>query len=71
MSTQNEIAKKTKHHIKRHKKKYVAGTTVALIITLLELYPLIRQAISTGDTAPIAEFGKSKLLELQDAGIIE
>lgn len=50
------------------KKAGIAAIVVAVIIALLEAYPHILTAIHGGDTKPLAEFGKSKLIELQDAG---
>jgi hypothetical protein len=55
---------------KRSKKKKagIAAIIVAVAIALLEAYPHILTAIHGGDTKPLAEFGKTKLYELQDAG---
>lgn len=61
---------KAKRHVRKHKKKYGAAAVVAALIALLELVPHVRHFIVTGDTKPLAEFGKTKLIELQDAGII-
>ena len=68
--TETDKPNKAKHHIKKHKKKYGAAAIVSIIIALLEAAPHIK-ALIQGDTKPLAEFGKTKLYELQDAGVFE
>lgn len=63
---------KTKKHIRRNKKKYTAASTIALIVAVLEAWPLVCPLlpfnIECARTEPLAKFGVSKLQELQDAG---
>lgn len=68
-TTADSKAKRAKRHVKKHKKKYGTASIIALLITALELVPYIKELIKTGDTAPLVEFGKTKLVEAQDAGI--
>lgn len=60
---------KAKRHIRKHKKKYGTVAIVTVLISILELYPVVKKAIATGDTKELAVFGKTKLMELQDAGV--
>lgn len=59
---------KPKKKVSRKKKAGVAAVVITALIALLEAYPHILHAIQGGDTKPLAEFGKNKLIELQDAG---
>lgn len=62
-----------KKHAKKHKKKYSAAAIVSIVIALLEAWPTICPILpfklTCVDTRPLAEFGKSKVEELKDAGI--
>ena len=61
--------------MKKHKKKVIGGAIVATIIAILEAYPMICPMlpfeVDCERTAAIAEFGKTKLQEAQDAGSFE
>ncbi len=63
---------KMKKHAKKHKKKYLTAGTVATLVAVLELWqqlcPLLPWNIQCEKQKPLAEFGISKLQELQDAG---
>lgn len=60
-----------KEKASRKKKGITAALVVAAVIALLEAYPHIKQAITTGDTDGLAEHTKRKLSEMQDAGMFE
>lgn len=64
---------KKKHHIKRHKKKYAAGSVIAIVVALLQLWPsicpLLPFNIKCVDTKPLSNQLKDSFGELSDAGI--
>ncbi len=62
---------KVKKHARKHKKKYAAGSAVAVLIALLEAWPhicpLVPFRVQCEAAKPLAEFGATKLKESQDA----
>lgn len=53
----------------KHKKKLIGASIATVLLLILEFVPVVRQAILTGDTAPLIELTKGKLAGAIDAGI--
>jgi hypothetical protein len=67
-------AVKVGKHVRKHGKKYVAGSLLAILIAILQgwqaLCPsigaLLGKDLRCAQTAPIAKFGETKLEEVKD-----